>query len=114
MPRKKTREEFIQNAKKVHGDKYDYSRVIYTNNRTNVEIICRKHGSFFQSPSNHLSQANGCPKCKADSQRRLIFGVGINDVDEKCMHTHAYSVWFNILRRCYDENSRNKFLGYIW
>ena len=39
MPRKKTKEEFIKEAVMVHGNKYDYSKVVYVNNNTNVEII---------------------------------------------------------------------------
>lgn len=57
-------EEFIKRAREVHGDKYDYSQVIYKNNRTPVIIICKKHGPFLQSPSNHLRD-QGCPKCAA-------------------------------------------------
>ena len=53
---------FLEKAKVVHGDKYDYSKVVYIRSHSNVEIICRKHGSFFQSPNSHLSGAC-CPKC---------------------------------------------------
>lgn len=47
MPRKKTKEEFIKEAAMVHGNKYDYSKVVYVNNNTKVEIVCPEHGSFF-------------------------------------------------------------------
>ena len=57
-----TNDEFITKAKKVHGDKYDYSKVNYVNSDTDVEIMCKIHGSFFQKPSNHLN-GQGCPKC---------------------------------------------------
>ena len=53
---------FINKSKEVHGDKYDYSKVKYINNRTNICIICPIHGEFWQTPSNHLS-GQGCPKC---------------------------------------------------
>ncbi len=56
-------EKFIENAKKVHGDRYDYSKVEYFNSSTMVEIVCKKHGPFLQLPSNHLSGVN-CPSCK--------------------------------------------------
>lgn len=52
----------INKFKKVHGDKYDYSLVNYRNSNTKVEIICRKHGMFKQTPSSHLS-GRGCPLC---------------------------------------------------
>lgn len=40
-------EKFIEKAKKVYGDKYDYSKVEYKNCSSKVEIICPEHGSFF-------------------------------------------------------------------
>jgi very-short-patch-repair endonuclease len=63
--KKLTQSEFIEKAKKVHGDKYDYSLVNYINNNTKVKIICKKHGIFYQNPNNHISKhnENGCPKC---------------------------------------------------
>ena len=60
--RKKTIEEFIAQARKVHGDKYDYSKVEYKNANTKVCIICPEHGKFWQTPANHLS-GKGCKKC---------------------------------------------------
>lgn len=55
-------EIFIRKAKEVHGDKYDYSKVQYIESATKVEIICNKHGSFFQSPVKHLV-GQGCSSC---------------------------------------------------
>lgn len=57
-----TKEEFIEKAKKVHGDKYDYSKVEYKGNKTPVCIICPKHGEFWQKPNAHLN-GEGCKKC---------------------------------------------------
>ena len=59
-----TKEEFIEKANNIHGDKYDYSKVEYINNITPITIICKKHGEFKQLPIYHLS-GNGCPKCNA-------------------------------------------------
>lgn len=58
-----TSEEWIENAKKVHGDAYDYSKVEYVNNKTKVCITCPIHGDFYQAPSSHLTGVK-CPKCK--------------------------------------------------
>lgn len=60
--RKLTTEEFIERAKKVHGDKYDYSKVNYINGQTKVCIICPEHGEFWVKPYNFLGGSN-CPKC---------------------------------------------------
>lgn len=57
-----TTQEFVQKARIVHGDRYNYNKVMYRNNRDNVEIICPEHNSFFQSPANHLN-GSGCPRC---------------------------------------------------
>ena len=59
---KSTKEEFLIKAKEVHGNKYDYSKVEYINNKTKICIICPIHGEFWQVPNSHLSE-NGCPKC---------------------------------------------------
>ena len=67
MPKRKTLEEFIKQAKQVHGNKYGYSKVIYVNNHTKVCIICAEHGEFWQKPSDHLKGC-GCPKCKGVSK----------------------------------------------
>ena len=56
------KEGFIQKAKEIHGDKYDYSKVEYINNHTKVCIICPEHGEFWQKPIHH-TQGKGCPYC---------------------------------------------------
>lgn len=59
---RKSNEEFIEKAKLVHGDKYDYSKIKYENAKTKIKIICPKHGEFEQTPDNHL-QGQECGKC---------------------------------------------------
>ena len=67
---KMSTETFIEKAKKIHGDKYDYSKVVYTGNKNKIEIICKRHGPFLQRPDMHL-QGNGCSKCSyEDAVRR--------------------------------------------
>lgn len=66
MSRKITTEEFIKRAVAKHGDKYNYSKSIYVNNSTNLEIYCKVcDNTFFQTPSNHnrKSRCGGCPYC---------------------------------------------------
>ena len=62
MSKKKTIEEFIEQAKKIHNNKYDYSKVDYINNHTKICIICPVHGEFWQTPNSHL-RGVGCKKC---------------------------------------------------
>ena len=61
-----TLEEFIQKAKTVHNDKYDYSKVEYINSQTKVKIICPEHGEFWQKPNSHL-MGQGCPHCSGSA-----------------------------------------------
>jgi hypothetical protein len=62
---------FIERAKKIHGDKYDYSIVEYKNVRTKVEIICPKHGVFKQTTPHHLNGV-GCPTCNSSKGELFI------------------------------------------
>ena len=66
-----TTQEAIKKYKKIHGDKYNYSRVNYKGNYSKVEIICPKHGSFLQVHNNHIN-GNGCPKCKSSKGETII------------------------------------------
>ena len=66
MNKKSTTEEFIEKARKIHGDKYDYSKVEYKSCKDKVCIVCKKHGDFWQTPSGHLS-GKGCIKCGFES-----------------------------------------------
>lgn len=67
MPKKLTTEEFIRRARKTHGDKYDYSKVVYKNSGDKVCIVCPKHGDFYQRPSMHI-KGNKCPKCALEER----------------------------------------------
>jgi len=83
--------EFIEKAKKIHGDKYDYSKVNYTNSKTKICIICPKHGDFFQCPNKHLS-GQGCPVCgKIDSNKKRIILSTQEFVNQaNLIHEHKY------------------------
>lgn len=87
MPKKLTREEFIERARKVHGERYDYSKVVYTDCFTPVVIVCPKHGEFVQKPTAHLG-GHGCRCCYDESL------VGKNKYDleafiKKARETHG-------------------------
>lgn len=53
---------FIEKAKAIHNNRYDYSKVHYINAKTKIIITCKQHGDFEQRPTNHLSGLN-CQKC---------------------------------------------------
>lgn len=87
MGKRITTEDFIERARKVHGDKYDYSKICYKTTHTNVSIICPIHGVFEQTASSHL-QGHGCPKCAIEinsSKQRL----GLNAFLKKSVEVHG-------------------------
>lgn len=64
-------DDFLKKAKKVHGEFFDYSKVVFVKWADKVEIICPIHGSFFQSPCNHTTCGSGCNKCGIEKIRQL-------------------------------------------
>lgn len=64
--------EFINNAIKIHGNKYDYSKINYINNKIKIEIVCPIHGAFWQTPHDHTSDTCGCPLCFESKGEKTI------------------------------------------
>lgn len=67
----KSTQNFINDAKKIHGNRYDYTNTVYENCKKNVIIRCKKHGDFLQRPSSHLN-GNGCPTCLSSIGENII------------------------------------------
>lgn len=63
-----SKESFNEKCREVHGDKYDYSKVVYVSNNTKIKIICPIHGEFEQTPASHQCHGSGCPKCAAQER----------------------------------------------
>jgi hypothetical protein len=92
----KTTETFISEAKQLYGDTYDYSQTSYTNTKTKVIIICRKHGPFHQTPDDHLRKdnrcfGNGCSICrgiKIGKGKRKSIETFINEAN--IVHNYKY------------------------
>ena len=82
-----SKDEFIKRANEVHGYRYDYSSVNYKDTRTKVEIICKEHGSFFQSPNKHM-QGNGCPACGRERTAEHNF-LTLDDFIRKAKNVHG-------------------------
>ena len=62
MTNTRTTEEFIEEAIKIHGVKYDYLKVLYSKSAEKITITCKVHGDFKQTPNKHL-QGQGCKQC---------------------------------------------------
>jgi len=61
---RRTNEEFINECKIKHGNKYDYSLVEFKNMKSKIKIICKKHGIFYQDSGHHIN-GHGCPVCNS-------------------------------------------------
>ena len=85
--RKKTTEQFIEEAKSKHGDKYNYSHVIYAGKDNKVIITCKKHGNFEQCANSHL-QGYGCKKCACE-ESSLLQRNNINEFVKKGREKHG-------------------------
>jgi hypothetical protein len=81
-----TTDEWIEKAKSIHNNKYNYSKTEYINNRTYVKIICPEHGEFKQLPIAHTAQKCGCPKC--GNKRGGLPRVTLKEFKERSKKIH--------------------------
>ena len=71
MSKRETTEEFIAEARAVHGDKYNYDKVVYKGTLKEVIITYPKHGDFQQQPHSHLI-GSGCYKCHSSLMEEQV------------------------------------------
>ena len=84
-----TQDEFINKCIEVHGDRFDYTKTKYINIRTNIIIICRKHGDKSIKPDNHIRQKQGCFDCFLDKHKlTLLSDERVNNL--KRVHNSKY------------------------
>jgi len=90
-----TLEEFLEDGRKIHGSKYDYSRVVITNNTNPVEIICPEHGSFWQAPKQHR-KGRGCPRCGGTAKLTKEAWVQRSDQAHQGKYDYSQSQYVNM------------------
>lgn len=86
---------FLERANQIHDTQYDYSRLVYVNSSTKVEIVCKIHGVFFQTPNKHISRRQGCPKCgveKSRVKRTKPFSQFVNQATDIHLGFYDYSL----------------------
>lgn len=81
-----TSESIILRFREVHGDRYDYTQMEYTRTRNKVNIICKNHGIFTQTPQKHIS-GSGCPNCGIERAARSRT-TSLNEFYIKCNDVH--------------------------
>lgn len=125
-----TIDTFLERAKEIHGDRYDYSKVEYQTTEKKVIIICREHGEFLMRPRAHYADKRGCPKCdktgksgfhnsewydkakhiylielSGNGERFLKFGVTKNDVNKRIIKGQiSYSSKILLSEKCANAN----------
>lgn len=91
IKKKLDRKEFIRRSKETHGDKYDYSNVVFINATTKVEIICPEHGPFSQKPYKHYG-GQDCPECSLTKNRKKVtYNEWLSKVKQKHGDRYDYS-----------------------
>ena len=89
---------FIERAKKVHGDKYDYDLVNYIHSNKKVKILCNKCKNFFeQLPYNHCGGKRGCPICYRDKSKE-VQKLTLNEFIEKCKKIHKNRYDYSLVK----------------
>ena len=94
------KERFIEKAKKIHSDKYDYSKVEYNNCKEKVCIICPIHGEFWQTPTGHIDKKAECPKCKGN--HRYTTEEFLNSIDKDIRSKYDFSKF--IYKKTHDKS----------
>ena len=93
---------WINNSINVHGDKYDYSKVIYEHSDSELKIICKKHGEFKQISRSHLAGA-GCTFCNSEHRGEIPNGWGYTHwqkAGEKSKNFDSFKVY---IIKCWND-----------
>lgn len=95
--------KIIEDFKKVHNNRYDYSLVNYTHGEIHLKIICKLHGEFPCSANNH-KKGHGCPKC---AKENILYGLSSFKFKEwvikanKSKNFHSFKIY---VIKCFDNN----------
>lgn len=83
-----TTEQFIKKAITIHGDRFNYSKVIYSGRKNKVCIICPVHGEFWQRPDHHLG-GHSCAKCRSD-KITILRRLSTEEFIKRAIEIHGY------------------------
>lgn len=104
-----TSEQFIECAKEVHGEKYDYSNIIYKGSEEKIIIECEEHGIFEQTPKAHLA-GRGCPKCgKYGYQQTQPGYFYIQKLTNENKTVYKYGITGDMKRRVHEQSRDSVF-----
>lgn len=84
----KAASEFLEKARAIHGDLYEYLLDDYINNKTKIKITCPIHGVFEQTPDAHL-RGCGCPICASKTSAEMKICKAASEFLEKAKAVHG-------------------------
>ena len=90
---------FIEKAIKIHGNKYDYTKVKYLSSKDKVTITCSIHGDFEQNPINHINNKHGCPICNKSTDP-----WSYSKWEEKGLSSRNFTGFKIYIIECFNEN----------
>lgn len=96
-----TQDEVIRRAKLYHGEKYDYSSIVYINQQHKIDVVCPTHGIFHKWPKDFIN-GSGCPKCGAEAAGKKLADTTETFI-EKAIKTHGTTYDYSKVR--YTNNS---------
>jgi hypothetical protein len=107
---------FVSEAKKLHGDTFDYSNSTYVDHATKIEIKCKSHGPFFQLASQHFKTKRCCPKCTTSSSKAETALLDYVKVPNSCRQkwVHLDGKRFSVDALDYNTNTIYEFYGDYW
>lgn len=85
-----TTEEFVEKARAIHGDRYDYGKAVYVRSQKKITITCPIHGDFEQTPNNHLT-GSGCFDCNRTGAAPMSHDEFLRLAKERHGDTYDYS-----------------------
>lgn len=102
----KTTEQFILDAKQVHGDFYDYSKSIYNGAHRKLIVTCPIHGDFETTPKVHVLDKCNCPKCAANKRELDLYNSLRKYFNNIEIRFHYSPEWLNktSIRYLYSNN----------
>lgn len=93
----RARDAWLARVTEIHGDQYDYSKVVYKNQHTSVVVTCRTHGDFAVAPGNHVAaRPRGCPACGIASRgektraRGRLASLAVFTANAQAVHGDRY------------------------
>lgn len=96
-------EDFVEKAKKVHGNEYGYNKCVYLKAISKVIITCKKHGDFKQRPNDHLS-GQGCPTCGRIKLKNSTNGWTYSKWEEAGLGSTNFDSFKVYVIRCWNDD----------